>query len=310
MLELFAAVSAGMIPASLGSDTAGSVRIPAALAGVSGFKPTFGRIALDGAIPLSATLDHAGVIARTLEDCEFLLPSLSAARQSANPWGVGPRSSITTSGQVSLKGVRIAVTDRTDVIDVDPDVRDGLQRSCDALTSLGATVVELPNPGDLSKAAYDTILLAEARTYHERYADRAELYRPSTREFLAPGAPPLPVDDYLRSQAERIRVTEKWQQWFIEHDVAALLEPTSAIPAPERGSGYRAGTPAGGTDPLTYFTATWNSNGFPVATLPTGVGSRSGLPVSVSLIGVPEADAHLLSLGMSLQEILRPPLLD
>src|SRR5690606_2966724 len=176
-----------------------------------------------------------------------------------------------------------------------------------ALEELGAVIVEAPNAGDLPKDDYDTILIAEARAYHARYADRADDYRPSTREFLAPGADPFPVDRYLEAQVRRMAVTARWQRWFAEHRVDAILEPTSATTAPLRGNGYDAGKPIGGTDPLTCFTATWNVTGFPVAALPAGVGEQSGLPVGVSLIGPADADARTLALGIALQSRLRPP---
>ena len=121
------------------------------------------------------------------------------------------------------------------------------------------------------------------------------------------GRQDLPVDAYLGAQARRRAVTARWDVWFREHRIDALLEPTSAVTAPARGSGYDAGRPAGGTDPLTMFTATWNVTGFPVAALPAGIGSRSGLPVGVSLIGAPDADVDVLALGIALQDAAPPP---
>lgn len=304
-----AAVAAGMVHAALGTDTAGSLRIPAALAGVSSFKASYGRVPIDGVIPLSATLDHAGPIARTLEDCAVLLPVLTGAPRATDPWGVASRPVVGSPRAADLTGVRIAMTDRPDAIDIplDDDIRTGLAAARAALEELGAVIVEAPNAGDLPKDDYDTILIAEARAYHARYVDRADDYRPSTREFLAPGADPFPVDRYLEAQVRRMAVTARWQRWFAEHRVDAILEPTSATTAPLRGNGYDAGKPIGGTDPLTCFTATWNVTGFPVAALPAGVGEQSGLPVGVSLIGPADADARTLALGIALQSRLRPP---
>lgn len=302
-----AAVAAGMAPAALGTDTAGSVRIPAALCGVSAFKPTFGRVSMDGIIPLAQTLDHAGPIARTLADCAVVLQSLSAAPAARDPWGVFGRPAIPAPEPLALSGLRIATTARADRREVDADVHDGYLRMREVLRSLGAEIVELPAPDDLPAADYDTILIAEARSHHARYRDRADRYRPSVRAFIAPGAPPLAVDAYLRAQARRRAVTAAWDAWFRAHRIDALLEPTSAVTAPLRGHGYDAGEPAGGTDPLTVFTATWNVTGFPVAALPAGLGTRSGLPVGVSLIGAPDTDAHLLAVGIALQEAAPPP---
>lgn len=302
-----AAVAAGMVPLALGTDTAGSLRIPAALVGVSSFKATFGRVPTDGVIPLSTTLDHAGPIARTIDDCAVALEVLSAAQRARDPFGVGARAGIVAPHAPDLRGVRVAVTDRPDLIDVEPDVREGLERAVAALWELGATVVPVPAPADLSKADYDTIFLSEARAYHAQYADRASEYRPSVREFLAHDLAPMTVDVYLAAQQRRAAVTAAWQRWFVANDIAALIEPTAASTAPLRGHGYDAGRPMGGTDPLTAFTATWNVTGFPVAALPAGIGSRTSLPVGVSVVGPGEADVETLAIALALQERLPVP---
>lgn len=302
-----AAVAAGMVPLTVGTDTAGSLRIPAALVGVSSFKATFGRVPTDGVIPLSTTLDHAGPIARTIDDCAVAIEVLSAAPRARDPFGVGARPRIAAPQPAQLRGVRVAVTDRPDLVDVEPDVRDGLEQAVATLWELGATVVTIPAAEDLSKADYDTIFLAEARSYHAQYADRAHEYRPSVREFLAHDLPPMTVDVYLAAQQRRAAVTAGWQRWFTENRIAALVEPTAASTAPLRGHGYDAGRPMGGTDPLTAFTATWNVTGFPVAALPTGIGSRTGLPVGVSIVGPGDADAATLAIALALQERLPVP---
>lgn len=302
-----AAVAAGMVPLTLGTDTAGSLRIPAALNGVSSFKASYGRIPTDGVLPLSATLDHSGAIARTIDDCAIATAVLSGAVRHRDPFGVGSRAAIAVPAAADLRGVRIAVTDRPEAVELTADVREGYERARAELEALGAVLIELPAAPDLDKADFDTILLAESRSYHAQFVDRAERYRPSTREFLAPGAGPLPVDAYLGAQQRRLATTARWQAWFAEHDVAAILEPSAATTAPERGHGYDAGKAVGGTDPLTAFTATWNVTGFPVAALPATIGSHSGLPVGVSLIGPGDADEQLLAIAIALQARLPVP---
>jgi aspartyl-tRNA(Asn)/glutamyl-tRNA(Gln) amidotransferase subunit A len=304
-----AAVAAGMVPIALGTDTAGSLRIPAALTGVSSIKPSFGRVPMDGVIPLAPSLDHGGPLARTVADCAFVMSALFGAKRSRDPWGVGSPRRPEPFGKEGLDGLRIAMTTRTDDIEVDADVMEGLDRARAAAERLGATIVTLPSPPDLPKQDYDTILLAEARTYHARYADRADRYRPAIHDFVAPHVPPLPVDAYLIAQSRRMRVTEGWRRWFASNEVDVLLEPTSATTAPLRGTGYDSGTPAGGTDPLTFFTATWNVTGFPVVALPAGLGRRSRLPVGVSLIGPTNSDLALLAVGVALQGAVPPPVL-
>src|SRR5699024_6216153 len=119
-----------------------------------------------------------------------------------------------------------------------------------------------PSPAQMSRADYDTILIAEARSYHRQYIDAADLYRGSTRDFLDFSAEELPVSRYLAAQQNRIDITEQWRQWFGYHGIHAVLEPTQAIPAPRRGHGYDPDQAVGGEDPMTYFTALWNFTGF------------------------------------------------
>src|SRR5690606_29648433 len=152
---------------------------------------------------------------------------------------------------------------------------------------------------DLDKSDYDAILIAEVRSCHAPYVGKPELYRPSTREFIAPGAPALPGDLYLAAQPRRLAVTARSQEGFQEHRIDVLLEPTTASTAPVRGHGYDAGRAIGGTDPLTCFTATWNATGFPVASLPVGLGDDE-LPVGVSLVGPADTDRRVLEIGISL----------
>lgn len=305
-----AAVAAGMVPLALGTDTAASLRVPAAFCGVSSFKPSFGRSPMDGVLPLSITLDHTGPIARTLDDCAIAFEVLSGAPRAYDPFGIGTRPPVPAPGPADLRGVRIAVTDRVEHVgvDVEPDILEGYRRARAALEELGAEIVELPAAPDLDKADYDTILVSDARHAHTGFADRVEHYRPSTRGFIAHGTRPLPVDMYLAAQQRRVAVAAAWQAWFAEHRIEAILEPTTATTPGVRGHGYDAGEPIGGVDPLTCFTATWNVTGSPVAALPSGLGTQTGLPIGVSLIGPGESDARVLSIGIALQAVLPVPL--
>lgn len=308
-----AALAAGMAQAALGTDTAGSVRIPASLCGVSGIKPTFNRVPIAGIVPLSPTLDHSGPLARTVADCAAVLMSMARAEHPAAPWKPVHNPALrlplqAAEGGKPLEGLRIAVTGRNMTSIVEDDVVDGLQKAREACQELGATVVELPAPADLDKSDYDTILLAEARSYHRRYAHLEDKYRGSTRDFLAFGAEQIPVGTYLAAQERRQQVTALWADWFSSHGIDAVLEPTQAITAPTRGHGYDPDQSVGGEDPMTLFTALWNYTGFPAVTLPTHIGRQSGLPVSVSLISALGQEAVATSIGLALQRYALPPL--
>jgi aspartyl-tRNA(Asn)/glutamyl-tRNA(Gln) amidotransferase subunit A len=300
-----------MVPAAIGTDTAGSLRIPAALSAVSSIKPTYGRVPDDGCIPLSPSLDHPGPMARTVADASALLAAL-AVEPGGEPDGVvaslplGPRS-----GGRPLAGLRVAVTDRPEQIEVAPDVMDGLDAARRALEALGAEVISVAAAPGIAPDDEVTILFHEVWPYHSALADRADRYRPAIREFVELGHEVHDPARYADAQTRRAQVTSAWRDWFAAHGVDALLEPTVPLTAPLRGHGYDSGNLGGEGDPLIEFTATWNFTGFPVVALPTGLGARSGLPVGVSLVGPPDTEALLAQVGIDLQaqelEVPAPP---
>jgi aspartyl-tRNA(Asn)/glutamyl-tRNA(Gln) amidotransferase subunit A len=279
-----AALAARMVPAATGTDTAGSLRIPSAVCGTSTIKPTRATVPTQGLVPLAPTFDHAGPMARTLADCEPLLAALC---------GVAPPPRIPVR--------RVAVSPRFGLVELDPDVADGFEAALGACRELGIEIVEVPPPAvelDLGLIFLD-LVCAEMLVYHHRFDDRRELYRPSIRGFLEyaeRGA--LSADDYIGGQSRRTEATFRWLDWFAEHRIDALLEPTVPIVARPRGHGY--------DEPFTdaaeiSFTHYWNWTGFPVAALPSGLGRRSGLPVGVSLIGPAGSDWDVLAGGIALQ---------
>ncbi len=280
-----AALAARMTPAATGTDTAGSLRIPSALCGTSTIKPTRGSVPLRGIVPLGPTFDHAGPMARSLADCEPLLAALA---------GVSPPLQ-----RAPLR--RIAVSPRLGLVDLDADVADGFDAALADCRSLGIELVDAPAPDvelELGLTFLD-LVCAEMLVYHRRFDDRRELYRPSIRgfvEYAEHGA--LSAEDYIAAQVRRTEATSRWLDWFAEHRIDALLEPTVPIVARQRGHGYDEPFTDVAEISLTHY---WNWTGFPVAAFPSGVGSRSGLPVGVSLIGPAGSDWDLLAGGVALQ---------
>lgn len=308
-----AALAAGMVPAALGTDSCGSLRIPASLSGVSALKPTHGRVPLGGVLPLAPSFDHCGPMARSLADCAALLTALAAggaeptpAMPPPAPLGALPQRP--DPSERPLTGVTVALTDRPDTVGIEPDVADGLERARRACAELGATVVEIPAAADVSGPEFNAVLLPEVAFGHTRYAGADHAYRPSVREFVQQSRGHTAVGDYLTAQRRRAGVTAGWEEWFAANGVDVLLEPTCPTTAPVRGEGYAAGNLAGPGDPLIRLTSTWNATGFPVAALPSGLGSRTGLPVGVSLVAPRGAEARLLRIGIDLQERGLPPL--
>jgi aspartyl-tRNA(Asn)/glutamyl-tRNA(Gln) amidotransferase subunit A len=297
-----AALAARMVPAGLGTDTAGSVRIPAALSGVSSIKPTHGRVPEDGCIPLTQTLDHVGPMARTVADCVPLLAALAAEPGAPPDPVVGDLPVAAHPGPRPLAGLRIAVTDRPGAVEVDADVLDGFEVARAACERLGAQVVSVPATPNLTAQDAVTILFHEVWPFHSALADRADHYRPSIREFVDLARRVHDPAAYAEAQTRRAQFTERWRGWFAEHRIDVLLEPTVPLTARPRGDGYDPGHLGGEGDPLIVFTSTWNFAGFPVATLPAGLGSESGLPVGVSLVAPHDGEPVVVQAAIDLQE--------
>jgi aspartyl-tRNA(Asn)/glutamyl-tRNA(Gln) amidotransferase subunit A len=292
-----AALAARMTPAATGTDTAGSLRIPSALSGTSTIKPTRGLVSLGGVVPLGTTLDHAGPMARTLEDCSLLLRAM-AGPERGRSWSA---FAAYEEGGRSLRGARLAVSPRIGLVDLDRDVAAGFDDAVETCRRLGARVVDVPVPeAPLDVLAdYGAVLTAELLVYHRRFDGRRDLYRPSIREWVEEGERrALSAEEYVAAQTRRREVTAAWARWLDAHAIDAVLEPTVPVVAPLRGDGYEHAATDLDLISLTHY---WDWTGFPAVALPTGVGGTSGLPTSVSLIGAAGSDAHLLALGIALQ---------
>ncbi|HEY7968001.1 MAG TPA: amidase [Solirubrobacteraceae bacterium] len=302
-----AALAAGMVPAALGTDTAGSLRIPAALCGVSTIKPTHGRVPIDGVIPLAPSFDHSGPMARSVADCAALLEAMARGGGQRTPLMPPPQplAALATTARAAAKplaGARVALTDRPARAGIEHDVAHGLDSARAALERLGAETVQIAAPAIGAWAEFTVILLSEAGAHHARYAERSHLYRTSIREFVQASAAFTSSADYIDAQAKRAATSAAWEDWFAEHALDAVLEPTVPTTAPLRGEGYDSGRLAGELDPLIALTATWDTTGFPVVALPAGRGPRSGLPVGVSLIAPRGREGELVRLAVDLQE--------
>ena len=279
-----AALASRTTPAATGTDTAGSLRIPSAMCGTSTIKPTRGLVPMRGIVPLCPSLDHAGPMARTVADCEPLLAAMSG---STPPPERRPLR-------------RVAVSPR--IGELDPDVAEGFDRAVALLP-----VVDVPPPAaelDLGPGLID-LFCAEMLPYHRRFDERRDRYRQSTRDFLEHGERrAFSAEEYVDAQSRRAELTANWVDWFAEHRIDAIVEPTVPLVARLRGEGYDAAFTDYAEISLTHY---WDWTGFPGVALPSGVGKRSGLPVSVSLIGPPGTDWDLLAAGAALQDELGVP---
>jgi aspartyl-tRNA(Asn)/glutamyl-tRNA(Gln) amidotransferase subunit A len=304
-----AALAARMVPAALGTDTLGSLRIPSALCGTSAIKATHGRVPIDGVIALAPSLDHAGPMARSIADCAALLHGLAAGGAQVTPL-MPPPAPVklplqARPGPRPFEHLTIAVLERARL---DPDVADGLGAARVACERLGARAVAVEPVADPGPRDMTAIFLTDMGAEHQAHAAKAELYRPSIRELAGAAVAATDAGRYLRAQAARARLTARWEEWFAANRIDLVLEPTVPIVAQPRGRGYDPGHLGGEGDPLIELTALWDLTGFPVAALPAGVGRRSGLPVGVSLIAPRGAEAPLVQAAIDLQELaLAPP---
>jgi aspartyl-tRNA(Asn)/glutamyl-tRNA(Gln) amidotransferase subunit A len=306
-----AALAARMVPAATGTDTAGSVRIPAAMSGISAIKATHGRVPIGGIVPLAATLDHAGPMARSVADCAALLQAMAAGGAEVSPLvpppaPLEPLPLAPSAGPRPLAGRTIAVLPGPPRFDLDPDVGDGLEHAARECERLGARVVRTERPVEAPLQDWALIATVDFWSFHEQFAGRAEAYRPFLRPIAAAAGGAGPAAEYVRAQDRRAAFTATWERWLRDEGVDLLLEATIPTPAPPRTLGYAPELPT--PDPHILLTFAWNLTGFPVAALPAGLGARSGLPVGVSLIGARGTEAAVAQAAIDLQEhALAPP---
>jgi aspartyl-tRNA(Asn)/glutamyl-tRNA(Gln) amidotransferase subunit A len=290
-----AAVAAGLAAAAVGTDAAGSVRIPACQCGTVGFKPTYGRVPTAGLIPLGWSLDHVGAITRTVWDAELLCNAMSGRRRprpddpGGPPHAEGPR----------VDGLRVGLPRRYAFDGVDPGVADRVRNAVAALTSLGVMVEEVDVPGlELSTATVYTIIAGEARAYHSRWwPERAADYGADVRGRLEAAAR-LCADDYVQAQRVRAQIAEALAAALEEVD--AIVTPTAPLTPQLVGQkevdfgGQRR--PATGGGVFTRLTAAFNLSGGPAISVPCGL-TPGGMPAGLQIASAPGRDELVLRLA-------------
>jgi aspartyl-tRNA(Asn)/glutamyl-tRNA(Gln) amidotransferase subunit A len=292
-----AAVAANLCYGALGSDTGGSIRIPAALCGTVGMKPTFGRVSKSGVFPLSWSLDHVGPITRTVEDNALVLNVL-AGHDPEDPYSVvRPAEDFTRDLQRGLRGASIGLPTKFYFDHVDGEVRGRVREAVEVFRSLGAEVreVEIPNLWD-TLYAQRLILGAEAYAVHqERLENEPETFGEEVGERLMDGER---VKAYRYANARRRGVLAAGEFNRVLQDVDVLLTPTLPVVATEIGQrevdigDYEESV----RSTLTRFTGPTDLTGHPSLSLPCGL-TGSGLPVGMQLIGRPFDEVTLYRFG-------------
>ena len=321
-----AAVAAGLVPASIGTDTGGSVRQPASFCGVVGVKPTYGRISRYGVIAYASSLDQAGPLALNVEDAALLLEVMSGfdARDATSSRREVPRWSSSLSADV--RGKRIGVFRESFGESVAPEVQRAVRESSEILRASGAIVEEISlatfafvvpayyliamSEASSNLARYDGIRFGHRTQNTEQSLEVESLYAQSRGEgfgtevkrriLLGTYALSQGYYDAYYLQASRVRrlISQEFEKAFAHYEV--LLGPVSATPA------FRIGERI--TDPLQMyandvFTASVNLAGLPALSLPARLSSQ-GLPIGVQLVGAPFAEQSILDAALSLQRQL------
>lgn len=308
-----AALALRMLPAATGSDTGGSIRIPAACCGITGLKPTYGRSSRYGIFPLCWTMDHGGPMTRSARDAALLLQAMA---------GPDPKDPTTVDREIpdytaaldsGIEGQRIGIPTRYFFDRALPEVDTAVRAALQVLADLGAEVIEIDIPHvEHAAAAAAVIYYAEATAYHddEFMAGRGHLFTDRVRRFLEFGNFIL-ARDYL--QAQRYRT-------LLGREVAALwrkvdLIVTPTLPITATPIGQPTVSIRGNEQPvylaLLRNTEPFNLTGLPALTVPCGV-SAGGLPIGLQIVGRPFDEAGVLRLGDAFQRVTtwhgrRPP---
>ncbi len=295
-----AALAAGLCMGALGSDTGGSIRIPSALCGVVGFKPTSGRVSLRGVIPLSWNLDHVGPMARCVRDVAILLQAI-AGYDPQDAWSMDvPMEDYLAEPLTSLSDWRIALADDdyfTDNEIVDVEVLQAVRKTAQVFENLGAVVERVPFPN-----AWDAVMAnglmttADAAAFHHhRLSENPGGFGQDVLKRLQTGAAYTSTEYSLARRMQTI-LRCQFNEFFNDYDL--LLTPTTPITAPVRGSAdavERARL-------LTRFTAPFNLTGLPALTVPCGW-SGEKMPIGLQIVSKPWAESRVLLAGELYEQV-------
>jgi aspartyl-tRNA(Asn)/glutamyl-tRNA(Gln) amidotransferase subunit A len=307
-----AAVAAGLAPGSLGSDTGGSIRIPASLCGITGLKPTYGRVSRAGALPLAWSMDHVGPMTRSARDCALML-SVIAGYDPADPTtSVLPVPDYGAALTGDVKGLRVGLLRAHFTDPAAADVRAAVEASAKQLEQAGAVVDEVNLTQVIHVATGSAAIVAsEALAYHAPWMrSRPQDYQPDVRERLRLGAF-VNGAHYVRAQQIRALVTREVDEALARRDV--LLAPATPLVAPVLGEREAAlgDGPSDVRAALLRCTRPFNFSGHAACAAPCGF-TPGGLPIGLQIVGRPFDEATVLRVVDAYQRMTdwhtrRPP---
>jgi aspartyl-tRNA(Asn)/glutamyl-tRNA(Gln) amidotransferase subunit A len=297
------AVATGMGYGSIGSDTGGSIRLPAAYCGIVGLKPTYGRVSRDGGIPVSWSADYFGPMTRTAGDAAALLGAIAGEDPRDPTSGRVPVPDYLAELKGGVAGKRIGISDLYLRQHVDPTVQLLVDQALSTLQHLGATIEEitLPPPSEAVSALL-AILMPEATVYHLPWLrEQPENYSSAVRERLELGAI-TPAVSYIQGQQARRRITDEFLTAMESIDL--LVTPTGPTAATLLEGDLITGDEA---DPqvlaaLIHFCGPFNLIGFPAVSIPCGF-TANGLPVGMQLVARPWQEGLLLTAAHAYEHV-------
>lgn len=290
------AVAAGLCYGAIGSDTGGSIREPAALCGVVGLKPTYGRVSTRGVIPLAPSLDHVGPIAWTVSDVVVILQAIAGHdAKDANSANTPAADYVAGLGE-EPKAMRIGVPRNFFFEDIDPEVASAVEQALSVLKTLAASVREL----ELAVPTDRTLLAAEAYAFHAEFVARSpELYQPETLRRIRSGAD-ISAAAILQRRRELQQARREIRKVF-EH-VDALVMPATPIPAPSIAELTQNPDLLRPREILLLRnTRPVNTWGLPAISVPCGF-TEAGLPIGLQIIGPHWDEANVLRLAHAYEQ--------
>lgn len=288
---------------ALGTDTGGSIRIPAAVCGIVGIKPTYGRVSRHGIASLSWSLDHAGPLCRTAGDAAAVLGVL-AGYDPRDPGSADvPVGDYLAELEAGVRGLRIGVPRNYFFDHVDADVERNVRAAIEQLESEGAQIVEVEIPmADLIMAVEFALMMPEASAYHGRMLrEHADLYQADVRALLEAGNL-VPATDYVNAIRLRTQIKAAWKRMF--DGIDAIFAPTVASPAVLRDQAsvrWADGTEEAAVYVFVRLSAPGNVTGLPSVAVPCGFSSDL-LPTSFQVIGRPFGEARILRVARAYEQ--------
>ncbi len=280
-----AAVACGMCLGALGSQTGGSITRPASYCGVAGMKPSFGRVSVEGVVPLAPSMDHVGPIARCVRDLAILFQTIAVGWRNDKRLAPCFRSPLSRPTLSWLGGL---FTSRST-----PIMRERFDEVIEMFRKAGTAINEVPLPAEFGPILerHRTVMAVEAAAYHEpRLRRHREDYSPRIRSLLEEGLA-TPAPEFIRVKEHQHQLSLEMRFTFVGRDTVMLC-PATTGPAPAADT---TGDPA--------FNSPWSYTGLPAVNIPIGL-SSDGLPLALQLVGGHEEEANLLEAAAWCEEVL------